>query len=183
MRYGAKPGGHTWAVLLIREVSAVIGSITLPRGGVAESGELALLESHSLHPQTEVAGAVGGRWTERGTVRQTALPWSFICSPHFTSWSDYDRRLETYCSSSRRWRRRSPPSDRTCWSWRCSLRLGTGTDRRSTAWLEKSRRAGSIRETLQCSAMRVRPVTGGEPAERAEPSLDSFIYFWLRWVK
>lgn len=56
-----KPGDRTWAVLLVGEVSAVIGSITLPRGGVAESGELALLECHSLHPQTEIAGAVGGR--------------------------------------------------------------------------------------------------------------------------
>lgn len=54
-----KPRGRTWAVLLIGEISTIIGSITLPGGGVAESGELTLLECHSLHTQTEVAGAVG----------------------------------------------------------------------------------------------------------------------------
>lgn len=54
----------TWAVPLVRVVSTVVGSVTHPEGGVTEAGELTLLEDHTLHPQTEVAGTVSGCRTE-----------------------------------------------------------------------------------------------------------------------
>lgn len=45
-------------VALIREVSTVVGSVTLPRRSVAQCGELTLLKGHSLHTQVEVTRAV-----------------------------------------------------------------------------------------------------------------------------
>lgn len=59
---------NTWAISFIGEVSTVISSITMPRRGKAERGELALLKCHSLHSQTEVAGTVRGSLTQRAAL-------------------------------------------------------------------------------------------------------------------
>lgn len=54
------PGLHTWAVTLIAVISAVIGSITNPAGGIAQGRPLTRQERHPLHPQAEVAATVSG---------------------------------------------------------------------------------------------------------------------------
>lgn len=72
-----------------------------------------------------------------------------------------------YCSSSHRWRHRSPLSGHTCWSWRCSLHLGTETDRRSTAWLIKHKGdkgwGGWVITTLQCIVNKTKELFRLEP--------------------
>ena len=50
----------------------------------------------------------------------------------------------TYCNSSHHWRPHSPLSGCTCWSWWCSLHLGTGIDRLSTVWLTNTRGSALI---------------------------------------
>lgn len=50
-----------WTVAFVREVAAVVGSVTLPRRGKAKRCELTLLKCHALHTQVEVTGAVRGR--------------------------------------------------------------------------------------------------------------------------
>lgn len=58
--------GGTWAVALVAVVPAVVGTVTHPAGGVAEGGPLTGLETHTFHPQAEVAATVGGTWWGQG---------------------------------------------------------------------------------------------------------------------
>lgn len=54
------PPALTGAVALIRVIAAVVGTVTHPAGSVAQGRVLTLLERGALHPQLEVAAAVGG---------------------------------------------------------------------------------------------------------------------------
>lgn len=58
--------GQTWAVALVTVVPTVVSAVAHPAGRVAEGGPLTGLEAHALHPQAEVAAAVGGTWWGRG---------------------------------------------------------------------------------------------------------------------
>lgn len=66
------PTVGTWAVSLVTVVPAVVGAIAHPAGRVAEGGVLAGLEMHALHPQAEVAAAVGGAWWGAGVRGDTS---------------------------------------------------------------------------------------------------------------
>lgn len=54
------PPALTGAVALVRVIAAVVGAVAHPAGRVAQGRVLALLERDALHPQLEVAAAVGG---------------------------------------------------------------------------------------------------------------------------
>src|SRR4029434_8615667 len=57
----------TRAVCLIRPVSAVIGAVTEPGGGVAEGGLLTALARRLRHTPLVIAGAVSWTWTHTHT--------------------------------------------------------------------------------------------------------------------
>lgn len=54
------PPALTGAVALVRVIAAVVGTVAHPAGRVAQGRVLTLLERGALHPQLEVAAAVGG---------------------------------------------------------------------------------------------------------------------------
>lgn len=54
------PPALTGAVALVRVIAAVVGAVAHPAGRVAQGRVLTLLERGALHPQLEVAAAVGG---------------------------------------------------------------------------------------------------------------------------
>lgn len=54
------PPALTGAVALVRVIAAVVGAVAHPAGSIAQGGVLTLLERGALHPQLEVAAAVGG---------------------------------------------------------------------------------------------------------------------------
>lgn len=88
----------------------------------------------------EVTRTVCGSLTKRVALLYTTA-WENVLAFFFfyLFWLKPKRIILTYCSSSHRWCPRSPLSGCTCWSWRCSLHLGTGIDRLSTAWLTNTR--------------------------------------------
>lgn len=72
----------TRTVSFIREVSAVIGAITAPGGGVAERSELTPLEGHAFHTKQIVTGAVSGAWKRRYQKIVSVREKMLFCVPH-----------------------------------------------------------------------------------------------------